>query len=237
MKTVTNLKLINRNAKIGQYTSMGALVVLGGGLYISFTHQDLYVYSIIALLVGFFMSQVGIQFTNRWGRKPRPDEIIDKSLKGLGREFTAYHYVTPVSHLLVGPAGVWAILPYFLSGTVSYDKKRWRAKGGGFLQTYMRMFGQENIGRPDLESEAEIESARRYLSKMLPEGTELPPIQSLLLFAHPQIELNNLEEAPIPALTPKDLKDFLREKSKEKSISDSMLASLQAALPQAEKEE
>ena len=51
---------------------------------------------------------------------------------------------------------------------------------------------------------------------MLPEGTELPSIQSLLLFAHPQIELNNLEEAPIPALNSKDLKDFLREKKQGK---------------------
>ncbi len=36
MKTVTNVKLIQRNAKIGQYTSLGALVVLGIGLFITF---------------------------------------------------------------------------------------------------------------------------------------------------------------------------------------------------------
>ena len=33
MKVVTNAKLIKRNAKIGQYTSIGALVILGIGLY------------------------------------------------------------------------------------------------------------------------------------------------------------------------------------------------------------
>ncbi len=236
MKSVTNIKLIQRNAKIGQYSSLGALVVLGIGLLITFKWPNLFVYSLGALLIGFLMSQVGIHYTNRWGHNPRPDEIVDKCLKGLGREFTIYHYVTPVSHLLVGPAGVWTIMPNFQSGTIAYDKKRWRAKGGGFLQSYMRLFGQENIGRPDLESEAEIDSAKRYLKRVLPEGTEVPDVKSLLLFANPKVELK-VEDAPIPALTPKDLKDFLREKSKEKTIGELILTTLHTSLPQAEKED
>jgi hypothetical protein len=236
MKIVTNDKLIKRNAKIGQFTSLGALVVLGIGLYITFKMPERFAYSLAALLLGFMMSQVGINFTNRWGRNPRPDDVIDKSLKGLGREFTVYHYVTKVPHLLVGPAGIWTISPYFQSGTVVYDKNRWRAKGGGFLQSYMRLFGQENLGRPELESEAEIDSAKRYLTRVLPDGMEIPPVRSVLLFAHPKVELK-VENTPIPAMTPKDLKDFLREKSKEKSISDLMLSTIRTALPQAGKEE
>ncbi len=46
MKVVTNTKLIKRNAKIGQYTSIGALVILGVGLYISFKMPDKFVYSL-----------------------------------------------------------------------------------------------------------------------------------------------------------------------------------------------
>jgi len=233
MKTITNVKLIKRNTKVGQYTSLGALVVLGIGLYITFKMPDKFAYSLAALLIGFFMSQVGIHFTNRWGRNPRPDDIIDKSLKGLGREFTIYHYVTPVSHLLVGPAGIWTIIPYFQSGTVVYEKKRWRAKGGGFLQSYMRLFGQANLGRPDLESEAEIDSAKRYLKRVLPEGAEIPLVKAALLFANPKVELK-VEDAPIPAMAPKDLKDFLRDKTKEKAISELMLSSIRTALPQEE---
>ena len=236
MKTVTNNKLIKRNAKIGQYTSLGSLAVLGVGLYLTFKMPDKFAYSLAALLIGFFMSQVGIHFTNRWGRNPRPDDIIDKSLKGLGREFTIYHYVTPVSHLLVGPAGIWTIIPYFQSGTVVYEKKRWRAKGGGFLQSYMRLFGQENLGRPDLESEAEIDSAKRYLQRVLPEAADIPEARAILLFSNPKVDLK-VEDAPIPAMTPKDLKDFLREKSKEKAISEAMLSSIHTALPHSEKEE
>lgn len=236
MKSVTNLKLIQRNAKIGQYTSFGALIVLGLGLFITFKYPNAFQYSLAALLVGFLMSQIGIHFTNRWGHNPRPDEIVDKSLKGLGREFTVYHYVTPISHLLVGPAGIWTIMPNFQGGVIAYDKKRWKAKGGGVLQSYMRLFGQENLGRPDLESDAEINSAKRYLKKVLPEGTEIPQVNSLLLFANPKVELK-VEGAPLPALTPKDLKDFLREKTKDKAIGELTLDTVRKALPQAEKEE
>ena len=231
MKIVSNVKLIRRNAKIGQYTSTGALIVLGVGLYISFASPDKFVYSVGALLLGFFLSQVGMYFSNKWGRNPRPDEVIDKGLKGLGREYTIYHFVTPVSHLLVGPAGIWTIMPHYQSGIVTYDKKRWRAKGGGFIQSYLRFFGQENIGRPDLESEAEIDAATRYLKRLLPEATEIPPVRSALLFVHPKVELQ-LNEAPLPALAPKDLKDFLREESKSKPIGDMTLDLIRKSLPQ-----
>jgi hypothetical protein len=238
MNIITNTKLIKRNAKIGQYTSLGALVILGAGLFISFQMKDTnsFTYSMVALLVGFILSQVGIHFTNRWGRNPRPDEVIDKSLKGLGREYCIYHYVTPVSHLLIGPAGLWTILPNFTAGKVTFDGKRWRVKGGGFLQSYIRLFGQDSIGRPDIESEAEIESVTRHLKRMLPEGTEIPEVQAALVFASPKVELE-IDETPVPAMLPKDLKDYLREKGKQKIVDDTILSAIRAVLPLAERNE
>jgi hypothetical protein len=236
MKIVTNIKLIKRNAKIGQFTSIGALVVLGIGLYISFKMPDKFGYSLVALLLGFFMSQIGMYYGNRWGRSPRPDELIDKGLKGLGREYTIYHYKTPAAHLLVGPAGLWTLMPYYQSGKIVYEKKRWKSKGGGFLQSYLRLFGQENMGRPEIESETEIEATRRYLLKILPEGSEIPPINALLLFTSPKVDLN-VEEAPLPAITPKDLKDFMREKSKIEALNPQTLESLLRVLPKPEKED
>jgi hypothetical protein len=236
MKVVTNLKLIKRNAKIGQYTSIGALVILGVGLYISFKMPDKFIYSLGALLLGFFMSQIGMYYGNRWGRSPRPDEMIDKGLKGLGRDFSVYHYRTAASHMLVGPAGIWILMPYYQSGKIVYEKKRWKSKGGGFLQSYLRLFGQENMGRPEIESETEIESTKRYLSKILPEGSEVPQIQTVLIFTSPKVDLQ-VKDAPLPAITPKDLKDFMREKSKEKPIGGSIMEKIQDLLPKPEHEE
>jgi hypothetical protein len=236
MKTITNEKLISRNAKIAQYSNLGGLLVLGFGLLITIKWPDKLPYAGITLLVGFLLSQIGMYYGNRWGRNPRPDQVIDKSLKGLGREFTAYHYVTPVAHLLVSPAGIWTIMPFYMKGTVTYDKKRWRIKGGGLMEGYMRLFGQDNIGRPDIESDAEIDSVKRYFKKVLPEGTEIPPIQSLLMFVNPSVELD-VESAPLPALKAKDLKEYLRAKGKEKNIGDLTLSTIQAALPQAVNED
>jgi hypothetical protein len=236
MKIVTNTKLIKRNAKIGQYSSIGALVVLGIGLYISFKMPDKFIYSLVALMLGFFMSQIGMYYGNRWGRSPRPDESIDKGLKGLGREYTIYHYVTAAAHLLVGPAGVWTIMPYYQSGVIVYEKKHWKSKGGGFLQSYLRLFGQENMGRPENESMGEIEATKRYLTKILPVGSEIPAIKSLLLFTSPKVELK-IEDSPLPAITPKDLKDFMREKSKEEPLDEVMMNALLKVLPKPEREE
>ena len=72
MKIIKNEKLIERNSKIGNYVSLGALVILGGGMYISFSKPQWFAYSIICLVVGYLMTQVGMYMGNRWGRSPRP---------------------------------------------------------------------------------------------------------------------------------------------------------------------
>jgi len=77
---------------------------------------------------------------------------------------------------------------------------------------------------------------KRHLTRLLPEGTELPEIRTALLFTNPKVELN-VKDAPLPSLTPKDLKEFLREQAKNKTISAEMLDSLREVLPQPTKEE
>ena len=230
MKIIKNEKLIARNSKIGQFTSLGALAVLGVGMYISFSKPELFYYSIAALIVGFMMTQVGMYFTNRWGRTPRPDEQLDASLKGLPGDTTIYHYVTPVSHLLVGSAGIWILTPLHQRGKVKYEKNRWKLSGGGFMQAYMTIFGQEGIGRPDLELENQIDSLKKYFSKKM-EGDEVPEIKGILVFTSDQVEIE-AANAPIPALPIKKLKEFVRQKSKEQSLGSLMLQKITDALPQ-----
>ncbi len=230
MKIIKNENLIKRNGKIGQWTSLAALVVLGTGMYISFKRTDLFVYSIAALLVGFILTQIGMYMGNRYGRSPRPDEKLDAGLKGLQNEFSMYHYTTPASHLLVGPAGVWVLIPYHQRGQVTYKKKRWRNSGGGFLQGYMRLFGQESLGRPDIEMESEISAITKYLEKQM-EGSEIPGINTMMVFTSDDVEID-AGDAPIPAMKLKEIKEFFRKKAKEKVISATQLAAVKAALPE-----
>ena len=217
MKIIKNEKLIKRNSRIGQYTSIGALVVLGVGMYISFTRPDLFAWSVTSLVVGFAMTQVGMFFSNRWGHSPRPDEQLDSGLKGLPNEDTIYHYVTPVSHLYVGVAGIWVLLPLHQRGRVMYQKNRWKISGGGFMQSYLSIFGQEGLGRPELEIASEMESIKRFLSKKMEGENAVPEIQGALIFTNELIEIEE-NDAPTPALKLKQLKDFMRQKSKEKPL-------------------
>lgn len=228
MKIIKNETLIKRNAKIGGWTSIAALAVLGGGMYLSFTRPELFTYSLLALLLGFTLTQIGMYMGNKFGRSPRPDEKLDAGLKGLQNEFVIYHYITPVSHLLVGPGGVWVMKPYHQRGQVSYQKNRWRMSGGGFLQGYMRIFGQEGLGRPDIEIESDVSSLRKHLQKKLDES-ELPEIQALMVFTSDDVEIE-ADDPPIPAMKLKQVKEFMRQKAKEKKLAAETINKLKTAL-------
>jgi hypothetical protein len=228
MKIIKNEALIKRNAKIGSWTSLAALVVLGVGMYISFTRTELFVYSLLALLLGFTLTQIGMYMGNKFGRSPRPDEKLDAGLKGLQNEFVMYHYTTPASHLLVGPAGVWLVMPYHQRGQVAFKKNRWHMSGGGFLQGYMRIFGQEGLGRPDIEMDSEIKSLRKYLSKKMDEE-DIPEINALMVFTNDDVEIDG-EGSPVPALKLKQVKEFMRQKAKEKKLPAETINKLKTAL-------
>jgi len=228
MKSIKNEKLIKRNATIGNWTSLSALVVLGLGMYISFTRSELFVYSLVALVLGFTLTQVGMYMGSRFGRSPRPDEKLDAGFKGLQNEFVMYHYTTPVSHLLVGPAGVWVVMPYNQRGQIEFKKNRWRISGGGFLQSYMRIFGQEGIGRPDYEIENEIRGLKKHLVKHMDES-EIPEINALMVFTNENVELD-ADDSPIPALKLKQVKEFIRQKAKEKKVPAETINKLKSVL-------
>jgi len=216
MNIVRNDKLIKRNGRIGQWTSLAGLAVLAGGMYISFQKPELFSYSLAALLLGFILTQVSMYFGNRFGRSPRPDEKLDAGLKGLPGEFVIFHYSTPVPHLMIGPAGVWILLPFHQKGQIVYGKNRWKMSGGGLLQNYLRIFGQEGLGRPDLDAEHHIAVLSKFLEKHA-DGNLLPEIQVVMVFTNSEVELDP-GESPVLALKIKQLKEFLRSKAREKKL-------------------
>jgi len=230
MKIVSNYKLVRRNKKIGNYTTIASLVTLGLGLYISFSDQtsEGFTWSLVCLIIGFLLSQVGIFFGNRWGRSPRPDELLTKELKGLDDKYTLYHYITPVSHLLVGPAGIWLLAPYTQTGKITFqkDKNRWAQKGGNL---YMKLFAQEGLGRPDQEVATSLVDLKKFIAKVDPiQG--LPQPQAALVFVNPKVEVD-AQNATIPTLALEKLKDFLRRQAKETPVAIDSIRIFQQLLP------
>jgi hypothetical protein len=230
MKTVTNNKLVGRNKKIGNYTTIASLIILGLGLYISFSAQsaDGFTWSLVCLLFGFLLSQIGIFFGNRWGRSPRPDELLSASLKGLDDKYTLYHYLTAVSHLLVGPAGIWILMPYAQQGKITYNKEkaRWNQQGGNW---YMKWFAQESLGRPDQESSSALADLNKFIEKEIDiEGLPEPAVA--LVFVHPKVTVE-AADAHLPTMAVDKLKDFMRRQARENPIPLDSIRLLQQQLP------
>lgn len=225
MKIVTNEKLISRNKKIGNYLTIGSILVLGVGLYLSF-QPEMIQYSYLALILGFASSQFGISFGNKFGRSPRPDEILNSSLKGLADTFTIYHYSGPVSHLLVGPAGIWILLPYSQKGTILYEKNKWQQKGGNF---YLKLFAQEGIGKPDRDAKIAVTDVSNFLKK--------ENITSVEQYLSPALVFTNEKtvvtapDAPVTTLHVSKLKDFVRKQAKQTNLLAEVTKPLIDVLP------
>ncbi len=221
MKVVSNDKLIKRNGRLGQISTIAGLLILVGGMLVSFRNPNYAGLAWIALFAGFALSQIGLYFGNRWGRHPRPDERLNEGLKGLNDQYSLYHYMTPAAHLIVGPSGLWVLMPYYQQGKIVFEKGRWKQRGGGFMQRYLRIFAQEGIGRPDIEGPAEASSVDRYLRKKIP-GVEIPKTNVALVFTSEKADLE-VDGAPLPSVPLKKLKETIRKPAKENPLPSMLM--------------
>jgi hypothetical protein len=239
MKVVINEKKVKRNKQIGQFALIGGFIGMGLGIFLIF--QSTYSTGSSTLtgnwglmfgiyILGFIISQVGIYFMNR----ARAADEVTKGLKGLPSNYTLYHFTAPVSHLLVGPAGVWNIGYYYQRGRVSYEKNKWRLSGGGFAAGYQRLFGQEGLGRPDLDADADIATMQKFLVKQFG-SQEIPPVQTVLAFFHPETEVE-ADDAPLPTMPAKKLKDFFRKYAREHPFPNAEIKRITALFPEGTEE-
>jgi hypothetical protein len=228
MDIIRNEKLIKRNGRIGQVTSLLGLLLLFGSLGIIWFRPDDFLYAWIAMLLGFLFSQMGIFYGTRWGRRPRPDERLDEALKGMDDRSALYHYATKVSHLLVGPFGIWVLLPRVVNGKVYWEKGRYRNKVRGALKNYLRLFGQDSLGRPELELGADIEAIRETLKKKLPD-VWLPEVQGAFVVLNEAVEIE-ADEAPYATVTAKKLKEAIRKNPKQAGMTQDKVEAVKEAL-------
>lgn len=228
MRIISNPKKIQRNYKIGLYTSFAALIFLFGAVAITLIYAnrpDLANLSFLAMALGLVLSQVGVYFANRWGKSPRVDERITASLKGLDDRYTLYHYTAAVPHLLLGPSGAWVLVAQYHPGTITYEKGRYRQKGVGFIA---RMIGQEGLGRPEIEAQGAMEDMQKFLQKSLPECPI--PVEPVIVFTNVKATVQ-ANEAPIPSMHVDKLKDFIRRKAKEQPVNMRDIEQVEELLP------
>lgn len=227
MKIYRNQKVIQRGKIKGVSSGFLAILILGGGIYVNFQYQNGGILSFLALVFGYLLSQVSVFYTNRFGRSPRLDEQIDQALKGLDDRYGLYHYQSPVSHLLVGPAGVWILLPYIQRGRITYEeeKQRWKRVGGNL---YLKYFAQDSIGRPSREIQKGKKKLARFLDNI--PGITTPEIKAALVFTDENAQVE-AENAPSPTLHINQLKKMVRKEAKGKeSLSMTVAQTIQDAL-------
>jgi hypothetical protein len=230
MKISNNNHLIQRNKKISQIVLYSALALLVIGLIWSFTGADMTQYTIayLILIPAYILVQISIYLANKWGRSPRPDEIIGLSLKGLNDQYTLYNYNTGVPHLLVGPAGIWIIKPYHQYGTITFnpEKKRYEQKGGANF--IAKLFGQEGLTNIEHESKIALRDFEIYIKKNNIAMNMDPKIVNVFYFEKADINAKNAPEITIHC---EKLKEMIRGQAKINPLKDEAINQIRKQLP------
>ena len=230
MKIVNNEILISRNKKISQiilYAALG-LLVIGIIWSVSNPTSNQVTFSYIILIPAFILVQISIYMTNRWGRSPRPDEILEQSLKGLDDKYTLYNYTTGVPHMLVGPSGIHILKPYHHYGEIRYDseKGKYIQEGGpGFIS---KIFAQESLPNISRENNLLIKDLEKYFKKLNVEPFEEPEIINVFYSDKAYV---NARRAPNTTIHAHKLKDSIRKNAKQKKLDQQDIDHLRHALP------
>ena len=231
MKLVRNDKQIKRNKLIGNVMTFTSLGVLGLGLYFAF-QKDMsqILYSYVCLIVGFLLTQIGLNFVNRYGRSPRYDEILGSAFEKLRHEYTYYVYSSPVPMLLLGPCRLWMPIPVNATGDISYQDGKWVHKTKNRIQKIM---GQDTVGKPDKEvAEASATLARYLTEKGIPPEMH-PELKPIMVVYLKETQLGDVSQAPYPVVELEDLKRYIRRMDREECtdpISPEVSAKLQEVL-------
>ncbi len=232
MKLVRNEKYINRNKKIGKILTFSSLSVLGLGLFFAFKRdmQGAIAYSYLCLVVGFILTQLGLNFVNRYGRSPRYDEILGTAFEKLRHEYTYYVYSSPLPMLLLGPCRIWLPIPVNATGEISYVDGKWVHKTKNRIQ---KMMGQDSVGKPDREvAEASASLSKFLIEKGIPADIH-PELKPVMVVYLKETQLGDLSNPPYPVVELEDLKRYIRRMDREECadpISPEVAVKLQNAL-------
>lgn len=207
MKIIRDENRIHRLKKVSQYFSLIGMAALIGGLFLVFSgNQNAILYQLIALGVGWILSQVGVYYANRYARDPRSDEVLDDVLKHLFKEGRLYHYFFRAPHVLLTRNGIIVFHTKYQSGKIIANGERWRQTGVGMRQ----FFGQEGIGNPFKEVEAQVGIIANYIRKNAPEVEEVP-IAPIIVFTTKNIQSLDVEHSDVPAMHYTKVKGYLRQ--------------------------
>jgi hypothetical protein len=118
-------------------------------------------------------------------------------------------------------------VPTSAGGEIRYDK-RWKQRGGSLM---LKMFGQENIGRPAMDIQSNEKEIQKFLSKDLPED-QIPPIKGILVTMNPNATIGDVSDAPDLIVEASALRRTIRkyDRKVEDGASDETLYKINKSL-------
>ncbi len=215
MRVVINEAQINRNRKISHllfFISLGGMIL---GFFFTWTADPTSGASQLScfiLPILLLLTLTSVRMANVWIREPRPVDVLNSSLKGLGPKHTIFHHLLPAPHVLIGPEGVFTL-------TVVWQDKAYRVKGKkwygdeGFLRKLNGYLRQDLIGNPFNDATLHAQQVQRLINKIAPDA-EIA-VQPLVVFTHPNASFEQEDPLyPVLYADPKkkpSLRQYLRE--------------------------
>jgi hypothetical protein len=187
MKIYIDRQKVNTQAQGAQFASVGGLLLLLASVIIPLFLPGWAGFSWVLLVIGLGTAMVGIYLANRWVRKPRPEESLDKALKSFDDHHHIYHYPSlPCSHILLTPTGLIALEVVNLSGSYSYRNGKW--KEAMTIGRALRYIVEEHVDDPVKFSQEMAQDLKARIEKEF-NGEVVVPIKTLTVFTHPIVEL------------------------------------------------
>jgi hypothetical protein len=222
MRVSTNEKLIARRRRLGTYASFGGLGVLIVGMITSLQMQYIW-FSLIFLVIGFLLAQFGNYNLRRWGRNPRPDQVVETALKGFDDRYHLYSWTLPSPIVLLSPQGVYSFVTRDQTGEITVNGSQWRTRFS--LGRVLLAFAQEGLGNPTSEA---LEGAGRLGSWI---ETELPSVsvevRPAVVFINPRAQLQ-VADPTVPVMDAASLKKWLRGAGKGANLKSEEYRALEA---------
>ncbi len=197
MKMYIDRQKLNARAQAAHIASVGGLVLLLISVAVPMFLPKWSTITSITMVIGAAGAMVGIYLANRWVRRPRPEESLDKALKAFDDNYRLFHYPSslPCEHILLTPNGLVAFEVVNLNGYFSYRNGRW--KEAMTMGRALRYLVEERVSDPVILAQSMVKEIEDRLHKELGDQVVVP-VKALTVFTHPAVELE-IEGGPIPA--------------------------------------
>ncbi|MBN1814345.1 MAG: hypothetical protein JXA14_21070 [Anaerolineae bacterium] len=226
MRVVRNERHIRVRSFIGKNAALVGLVALAVGLILSFIQPDQLLVMTICMVVGVSFSIVGGIFADRYTGPLAHHDALSSVLKGLDNQYVLVQYILPVSHVLLEPGGLTALVVRSHGGEVTFQEQgRWKHRQPG--KAFRQMVGQPGVGVPDLEAEHQVKKLKSWLADRLPD-VEVP-VRAAIVFVNPNVQLDAADSL-VPAFYGKKVKAWLRGPGKQPPVSSDVYSQLASAL-------